>query len=168
MRYVLKIPGLLKKRPLAPAPPGTVPGTLTVDPTAANPKINLIAYGPEELIEKQDVDVGEVREMLGKHPVLWVNVDGLGDADVFVALGDLFRLHPLALEDVLNVNHRPKLEQYDDQLFIITRMARLEERFDQLLIHGILHLFGFDHEKTDKETKKMEAKEKELKRLLIS
>jgi magnesium transporter len=130
MRYVLKVPGLLKKRPLSPVPPGTVPGTLAVDPTAANPRIGVIAYGPEELIERQDVDVGEVRELLDKHPVLWVNIDGLGDADVFVALGEIFDLHPLALEDVLNINHRPKLDQYDAQLFIITRMAQLEERFD--------------------------------------
>jgi len=39
-------------------------------------------------------------------------------------------------------------------------------RFDQLLIHGILHLFGFDHEKDAEDAKAMETKEKELMELL--
>jgi len=43
---------------------------------------------------------------------------------------------------------------------------RLEDRFAELLIHGILHLIGFDHEKTDKEAREMETKEIALKRLL--
>jgi probable rRNA maturation factor len=41
-----------------------------------------------------------------------------------------------------------------------------DERFDQLLVHGILHLFGFDHEKDPKEAQRMEEKEKELQNLL--
>ncbi len=38
----------------------------------------------------------------------------------------------------------------------------LEERFLQLLVHGILHLFGYDHEKSDREALKMEQKSEEL------
>lgn len=41
-----------------------------------------------------------------------------------------------------------------------------EERFNELLIHGILHLFGFDHEETSEEAEKMEAKERELQELV--
>jgi len=130
MRYIKKIPGLYRKKRLDPVPPGSVPGTLAVDPEAAKPKISVIAYGPHELIEKPDLHVAEISEWLGKYPVLWVNVDGLGDADVFVKLSEMFNLHALALEDVLHINHRPKLDQYDDQLFIITRMAQLADRFE--------------------------------------
>lgn len=38
----------------------------------------------------------------------------------------------------------------------------IEDRFDQLLIHGILHLFGYDHEKSKEEADKMEKKSNEL------
>ena len=38
----------------------------------------------------------------------------------------------------------------------------MEERFDQLLVHGILHLLGYDHENTKSEARKMEKKEQEL------
>ena len=39
-------------------------------------------------------------------------------------------------------------------------------RFDQLMIHGILHLFGFDHEKTEKDAQTMIQKEEALLNLL--
>ena len=42
----------------------------------------------------------------------------------------------------------------------------IDERFYELLIHGILHLFGFDHEGPDEEAERMEAKERELVKLL--
>lgn len=41
-----------------------------------------------------------------------------------------------------------------------------EERFAQLLVHGILHLFGFDHEKSEQDARKMEKKSNELLRLI--
>lgn len=41
-----------------------------------------------------------------------------------------------------------------------------ELRFDQLLVHGILHLFGFDHERNSEEAEEMQAKEQELMKLL--
>jgi len=44
------------------------------------------------------------------------------------------------------------------------RMSGLsvKERFTQLLIHGILHLFGYDHEKSSRQAEEMENKSKEL------
>ncbi len=42
----------------------------------------------------------------------------------------------------------------------------LEKRFTQLLVHGILHLFGYDHEKTEQEAFKMEKKSNEIIELL--
>ena len=42
----------------------------------------------------------------------------------------------------------------------------MEERFDQLLIHGILHLLGYDHENTKSEARKMEKKTQELLNLI--
>ena len=42
----------------------------------------------------------------------------------------------------------------------------VESRLDQLLIHGVLHLFGFDHDKTSEQAKAMRMKEEELLKLL--
>lgn len=47
-----------------------------------------------------------------------------------------------------------------------TAMISLEERTSQLLIHGILHLLGFDHERGDREAAAMEKKSLELLRIV--
>jgi magnesium transporter len=58
--------------------------------------------------------------------VVWVNVDGLGDEGVLSRLGNLFNLHRLALEDVVNVSQRPKVEPYEGHLFMVSRMIHYE------------------------------------------
>jgi magnesium transporter len=110
-------------------PPGSPPGTLVADPTAQTPRIRVIAYGPEALIDREVMNVAELRPVLAEWPVVWVNIDGLGDAQVIREVGDLFGLHPLALEDVLHVTQRPKAEEYDGNLYLVLRMASSGDRF---------------------------------------
>jgi magnesium transporter len=59
-----------------------------------------------------------------------VNVDGLGDGDVLKQIGEVFRLHPLALEDVVHVHQRAKVELYSDYYFIVGRMVEKNERLE--------------------------------------
>src|SRR5690606_11759412 len=107
------------------APPGTPPGVLIADPRAKKPEIRLFAYGPEQFEERTIAHPKDTREFLHKYPVVWVEVDGLGDVEIVRSLGDIFNLHPLALEDVLHVFQRPKLEQYGEHYFLVARMASL-------------------------------------------
>ena len=109
---------------------GAPPGTLVVDPDAPPPVIRAFAYGPEEFIEQDVEDLESLRSLMGKWPVVWVNVDGLGDAETIRKLGEVFDLHRLVLEDVVNVPQRPKVEQYGDSLFLVTRMTILGDRLE--------------------------------------
>jgi magnesium transporter len=102
-------------------PPGTPPGTVIVHPEAAPPTIRILAYGPTEVLEEHVVEARRVRDFLDKQPVTWVDVEGLGDASTIHALGEIFNVHRLVLEDIVTVHQRPKIEQYDDQLFIVAR-----------------------------------------------
>lgn len=111
-------------------PPGTPPGTLVADPEAPHPVIRILAYGPEEVVEHEITEPGRVRDFLNKWPVLWVDVEGLGDVETIRTLGEVFGLHRLALEDVLSVHQRPKIEQYGEYYFIVTRMVRLGEHLE--------------------------------------
>lgn len=129
MNRVLHIPGLLKRRPLTPLPAGSAPGTFAIDPEAPKPQVSVTAYGLDELVEVDVRDISEIRLYLDKYRVTWVNVDGLGDATTLQELGEMFGLHALALEDVLNVRHRPKLEEYDDHIFVVLRMALVDKGF---------------------------------------
>jgi magnesium transporter len=51
-----------------------------------------------------------------------VHVEGHPSEAVMLELVKLFKLHPLALEDVLNAGQRPKIEPFDDQLFVVMSM----------------------------------------------
>ncbi|PLZ88224.1 magnesium/cobalt transporter CorA [Fischerella thermalis] len=103
--------------------PGTIPGTIIVDANAPPPKIILIDYSPTEAISKEVETPEDCIPYLDTESVSWVDVRGLGSEDILQRLGQVFELHPLVLEDIVNVPERPKLEDYEDQLVIIARMV---------------------------------------------
>ncbi|MEX0725677.1 MAG: magnesium/cobalt transporter CorA [Planctomycetaceae bacterium] len=106
--------------------PGASPGTVIVDPESSRPRIHVTCYGPESYYEQTVAHVGELDMHVGKEPVTWIHVDGLGDAEILQQLADRFGIHPLALEDVVNVHQRAKVEEYKEHLFIVARMVTLE------------------------------------------
>lgn len=107
-------------------PPGSVPGTLIADPESPAPQYQLLQYGPESYQFKDNADLADLIDSRGAFPVTWINVDGLGDVQALTELGDAFQLHSLALEDVVNVHQRPKLETYKDLIFVVARMPHPE------------------------------------------
>ncbi len=108
--------------------PGDIPGTIIVDADAPLPIIFLIDYNKTDVTRKQLNTPEECIPYLDKESVSWVDVQGLGSADILERLAKVFDLHPLVLEDVVNVPERPKIEDYDDQLLIISRMVVPKER----------------------------------------
>ncbi|MFH1008818.1 MAG: magnesium/cobalt transporter CorA [Candidatus Latescibacterota bacterium] len=113
-------------------PPGTSPGTLTALEGRGTEKatIRIFDYGPDHLEEKIVQHVEDCFPYVGTDTVTWIDVDGIGEVEVIRKLGEQFKLHPLALEDVLNIPQRPKVEEYEDQLFIVTRMVSFNETME--------------------------------------
>jgi magnesium transporter len=109
--------------------PGSAPGTLIVDPQAPKPIMRVMAYGPDGIVEKDIDDPQKVREYLNRWQVTWIHVAGLGDLSVITKLGEIFGIHRLALEDVLNVHQRPKVEQYKNHCYIVLRAVADAEGF---------------------------------------
>lgn len=106
------------KRPI-----GAPPGTVAAAPEANATTIRAIAYGPDTLRELDGVTTADLDHIRGEHSVLWVDVIGLGDTQTLRTIGEQFGLHPLALEDAMNVVQRPKIDDYDDRLYIVTRIV---------------------------------------------
>lgn len=102
---------------------GTPPGTIIVDENAEQPIIFLIDYNQTDLIRKQISYPEECINYLDTESVSWVDVQGLGNKDILHRLGQSFDLHPLVLEDIVNMVERPKIEDYEDQLVIIAHMV---------------------------------------------
>jgi len=108
--------------------PGTAPGTLTPVPGGHAPKsIHVIHYTAEASDEARVEKPSDLAAYAQKKGITWVNVCGLGDAEVVAGLGEVFGLHPLALEDVLNVPQRPNVADYEDHLFIVVTMLHQDK-----------------------------------------
>lgn len=110
--------------------PGTQPGTLIVDSNAPAPIIVLIDYNATKFNQAEILTPEECEPYLDTQSVSWVDVKGLGSEDILRRLGEVFNLHPLVLEDVVNVPQRPKIEEYEDQIVMITRMVMPTSRGD--------------------------------------
>jgi magnesium transporter len=105
--------------------PGAPAGRLHVKADGRVPSLHAIAYHGDDFIEKPLDRPADVVELLDQWPITWLTVAGLNDANTIAELGRVFGLHPLALEDVVHVHQRAKVEQYGEQLFIVARMAEL-------------------------------------------
>ena len=103
--------------------PGLPPGTLVAPPGAHVPtSFHVIHYTRDALDEAEPTAVAELAPLIAKEGVTWINVDGLGNAELIRQLGELLELHPLALEDALSVPQRPKVDDYATHLFGVIRM----------------------------------------------
>lgn len=114
-------------KPFGHRPPvGAMPGTLTVSPTAASPRIDVLSYGPDagpETVSRQPLDsIHDLPDLPPDHTIRWINVAGLGDGETLRAIGERFSIHLLALEDIAVTGQRPKVEPYKDFLFIVSRV----------------------------------------------
>ncbi len=84
-------------------------------------------------------EIEDLEKFLAQHRpewsvVRWINVAGLSDMTVVHALATKYEFHPLAIEDLLQVTQRPKVERYggDDsemraRSFVIVRMVQIKE-----------------------------------------
>lgn len=129
---------------------GLPPGTLVHigEAPAQSVKITLISYSPSTFNEQEYRQLDQCLPQLEFPEIRWVNVEGVHDLEVIRQFGDCFNLHPLVLEDIVNTVQRPKIEDYDDYLFIVLRMLRTTESNDfsseQLsIILGKDYLFTF-------------------------
>ncbi len=106
---------------------GARPGTLVISERAEKPKVRMVKYSPDDMQQNDVEDVSLLEEALEDDSVTWIDVQGLGNRELFHQIGEIFDLHPLLLEDIVNVPQRPKTESYDDQLLVIVRMVRLDD-----------------------------------------
>ena len=135
--------------------PGSEPGKLNIEPDAKPSRIVLIDYDQSHAIRKVDVTPNALIPYLGTNTISWMDIQGLGSERVFKQIGEIFKLHPLLLEDVVNVPQRPKLEDYNEQLVLIVQMVRPkdnEEGFESEQVSFVLgtrYLLTFQEEEIE-------------------
>lgn len=91
------------------------------------PNLNLIEYSPDFFEQKTIKRISEV-DVAGRNHVHWLNVEGIHDTQLIEQIGEHFQLHPLILEDIVNTSQRPKLEEYDNCVFITLKSLVFNEK----------------------------------------
>jgi len=87
--------------------------------------IDVMNYAEEHLTEESDVSLETAFAHRDRPGPSWINVSGVHDASVVQKFGEYFGLHPLVQEDIAHIGQRPKLEAYDDYVFIVLKMLTL-------------------------------------------
>jgi len=94
---------------------GSRPGTLAPPPGSPEPRIYVTQYDSSGVhVQTQVTDLDALPQYRDPERTTWIDVRGLGDAAVLERIGEIFDLHPLALEDAVNVPQRAKSELHPD------------------------------------------------------
>ncbi|NJL89213.1 MAG: magnesium/cobalt transporter CorA [Coleofasciculaceae cyanobacterium SM2_1_6] len=121
---------------------GSIPGTLIIEPDATPSTIELIDYNVTNKISIKLSMPEECIPYLDTESVSWVDVAGLGSEDILQRMGKVFNLHPILIEDVVNVPQRPKVDEYDEQLLIISQMVMPKPNYSGFWIEQVSLILG--------------------------
>ncbi len=108
-------------------------------------RIRVMDYTAERLEEKELNTIEESFAYTDSERVTWLNIDGLHDMDIIKTMGNHFELHPLVLEDIVHTEQRPKVEDYDGYIFVVTKMLFYDEDTSQLGAEQFSLILGPDY-----------------------
>ncbi len=97
-------------------------------------QLSLIHYGPDFYREETIASLKESVPFLEKPGITWINVCGLHNTAVIEEAGNIFGIHSLILEDILNTGHRPKIEDFDDYIFTVVKVVDFDKEKGEIRI----------------------------------
>ena len=90
-------------------------------------RITLMAYDQDRLEEKKLDSIEESFAFKDAPPVNWINIDGLHEVELIEKIGTHFNIHPLTLEDIVNTGQRPKVEDFEEYVYLVFKMLKFDE-----------------------------------------
>lgn len=108
---------------------GLHPGTLihVGERKVEHVRMTVIDYDRDMFVEREYKAVEECLEYADRDTVTWINVNGLHDTGIIHRIGEHFGIHPLVLEDILDTDKRPELDDYVDYIFVILKMILVDK-----------------------------------------
>jgi magnesium transporter len=125
---------------------GLPPGTIVHVGEKRHEKVRLcvINYDGVNFQEKEVNNVEEAFSFRNKSSVTWLNIDGVHQPEIIEQVGKNFGVHPLVLEDIANTGQRPKMEDFDDYIFVVLRMLSFDEKRNQTKSEQVSMVLGPD------------------------
>lgn len=101
-------------------PPGSV--IYTGHKSSKSLFIEAFDYNLERCVEKELSSVEEAFNFKNSDAITWININGLNHVSEIEKIGLHYNLHPLVLEDLVSISQRPKIDEYEDYLFVVVKM----------------------------------------------
>ncbi|MCL4163101.1 UNVERIFIED_CONTAM: hypothetical protein GTU68_057052, partial [Idotea baltica] len=122
---------------------GLAPGTIVYTGTKKDRKlfIDVFDYNKESINELDLKNVEDAFSYEGDKTNTWININGLNHVEEIEKLGDHYKLHPLIIEDIASTKQRPKVDEYDNYLFIVLKMLYFDKK-QNLKIEHISFVLG--------------------------
>lgn len=102
------------------APPGTL--IYTGEETTGRVRITLIEFNETEFFEQEFYNLDQCLAHVKPNMVKWINIEGIHDTGIIEKIGKMYNIHPLTLEDIVQVDQRPKFEDYEHYVVAIMKM----------------------------------------------
>ncbi|HUW50998.1 MAG TPA: magnesium/cobalt transporter CorA [Sulfuricella sp.] len=135
---------------------GLPPGTLIHigEKRSEKSRIRLINFDEANYVDKEAGATEDYCAARAATGITWVNVEGIQQIEPLQQIGDCFGLHPLVLEDIMNADQRPKMEDFGDYVFIVLKMLSFDRHgsivAEQLsLVVGQNFLLSFRERESD-------------------
>ncbi len=123
---------------------GQIPGSLILigKQKMEEPVIRLMEYSPENLVEEELQSIDEAKDLMDPSKVTWINIYGIHDPEMMERVLDVFGLHPLFMEDIMNTDQRPKYEDGDRYDAFILKMLKYDESIKLISAEQLTLILG--------------------------
>jgi len=120
-----------------------VPGTVvyTGQKNRSHLLIESIDYNEDTLKENILASIKEATAYKDTESVSWININGLNFTKEIEAIGKQYHIHPLVLEDIVNTSQRPKIDEFDNYLFIVAKMLYYNEQ-EEIITEQVSFILG--------------------------
>jgi len=125
---------------------GLPPGSLVHigEHAADKSRVSAFIYDQDQCSYHREMTVGEIASLVTAGKVSWINVSGVHDTELIREMGNVFGLHHLLLEDIMHTGQRPKVEEYEETLFIVFKMLTFDPGQDSVQEEQVSLVLGKD------------------------
>lgn len=118
---------------------GESPGTLIYNGEHKTEDIQLtmIKYNKDYYERKDLKNIEECFKEKDNDFVKWINVEGIHDVSIIQKIGNKFNLHPLMLEDIVNISQRPKMDDYEDYILVVVKMIYYNQSIREIVTEQV-------------------------------
>ncbi|QDH79566.1 magnesium/cobalt transporter CorA [Echinicola soli] len=113
------------------------------DSFMSKPILELYSFGEQHFEKHLIQDLEELKPFLERKDLkFWLNISSIQDEDLILKISELLSIHPLVIEDITNTSQRPKIEEFDDHIFVLVKMLYSKNSISEIQTEQISILFG--------------------------